>query len=430
MNISNLFRKSSILLLLRGSSLALTLAISLFIANAYGASSTGIYYLFISLITGLSIISKFGFESSLIKYISQHDNKKAEANPIRALWTYALKVSIFISIMLIIVLMISSMTKLITYIPALDESIIIYSILCLIPFSLFGVNIAAMRGLENLISASFFESLLFPTILIISLIFLYINNINEGILISYTFTSFVLLIISAFFLIIKIPKASYTVPINKDDLLGTCKPILGINLLNFISNWGVTFILAIYVSLQDIGIYNIAWRIITITSIFTLVLNNINAPTYSKEYKIGNITKIEQHSRTTCMLLTIIGLPIIISITLFSNEILGLFGNDFIEGTLALQILAFGQFITFVTGSVGYLLMMTGHEKNLRNITFYVSFIQIALYLIFIPKYGITAAAIITSCAIASKNLLAVFSAYKHIGIISLPLPYKWLTIK
>lgn len=295
--------------------------------------------------------------------------------------------------------------------------------LSLIPFTLFGINIALIRGLNRLLTASFFESLIFPTAFLLIMVILHLSNISNNILKGYLLSSLALMLIT----LIYIYKALYNNQEahleNKKRLTQTSIPILGINLLNFISNWGATFILAAYSSLEAIGIYNISWRIIAITSVLTLVFNNINAPIYSKKYESGSISEIDQLSRNTSIALTTIGLPTMIIIMFFADYILGLFGDTFVTGTLILQVLAAGQLISFMTGSVGYLLLMTGNEKKLRSIALYVSTIQIILYLIFVPIFDITAAAIITSAAIASRNLLATYTAYKYIGIISLPIP-------
>ena len=47
---------------------------------------------------------------------------------------------------------------------------------------------------------------------------------------------------------------------------------------------------------------------------------------------------------------------------------MSIFGKGFIGGIWLLRILAIGQFINAVTGSVGYILTMSGHEKDIRNI--------------------------------------------------------------
>ena len=46
---------------------------------------------------------------------------------------------------------------------------------------------------------------------------------------------------------------------------------------------------------------------------------------------------------------------------------MSLFGPEFRAGGPVLTILAAGQYVNVLTGSVGYLLMMTGNERLVRN---------------------------------------------------------------
>ncbi len=82
-----------------------------------------------------------------------------------------------------------------------------------------------------------------------------------------------------------------------------------------------------------------------------------------------------------------------------------------------LVILALGHFIYVATGPVGYLLLMTGHEKVERNNVFLSAGISILLGLLLIPPYGIVGAAVATVIALVFKNLNSVRLVRKYLSI-------------
>ena len=102
---------------------------------------------------------------------------------------------------------------------------------------------------------------------------------------------------------------------------------------------------------------------------------------------------------------------------LFPEVLINLFGSGFGEGVLFLQIMAVGQFFNVVTGCVTFLLMMTGHERDMRNITIASGVLSILAAWILTTLYGALGAAIGAALGVATQNLLAVYFVKKRLGI-------------
>jgi O-antigen/teichoic acid export membrane protein len=116
--------------------------------------------------------------------------------------------------------------------------------------------------------------------------------------------------------------------------------------------------------------------------------------------------------------MTLIALPIVILVCAFPSFIMSAFGKGFTDqaGIWILCILSIGQFINVITGSVQYLLMMSGHERDIRNITIINGIFALLLAIILTPFYGAVGAAVATSVAVASQNLMAVGMVKKRLG--------------
>ena len=80
--------------------------------------------------------------------------------------------------------------------------------------------------------------------------------------------------------------------------------------------------------------------------------------------------------------------------------------------------------INALSGPVGYLLNMTGFEKDNRNVTILSAFIIAGINFILIPKFGILGAAISTLISQSLWNGLLIFYAYKRLGFFPISIPW------
>ena len=97
-------------------------------------------------------------------------------------------------------------------------------------------------------------------------------------------------------------------------------------------------------------------------------------------------------------------------------NILLIFGRDFTGGAWMLKVLCTGQYINLITGSVGYLLMMSGHNKEFKNITIISGIISIILNLVLVNLYGGIGAAVAIALSVAIQNILALKMVEKKLG--------------
>jgi O-antigen/teichoic acid export membrane protein len=104
--------------------------------------------------------------------------------------------------------------------------------------------------------------------------------------------------------------------------------------------------------------------------------------------------------------------PIILFIFLNSESLLRVFGYEFVNAEFSLRVLLIGQFFNILCGSVGYILMMTGNEKILRNIIISSALINIILNIILIPQFGILGAAIASAISMIIWNITALIYIY------------------
>ena len=108
--------------------------------------------------------------------------------------------------------------------------------------------------------------------------------------------------------------------------------------------------------------------------------------------------------------------PVLLVLVLFSDTILGYFGEEFVVASFALIILCISRFINAISGSVGYIMQMTDQQKVYQNVIMIAFFINVILNFILIPFYGINGAAIASSIAMVFWNITLVIIIKKRLG--------------
>jgi O-antigen/teichoic acid export membrane protein len=140
-------------------------------------------------------------------------------------------------------------------------------------------------------------------------------------------------------------------------------------------------------------------------SFILIAVNSIAAPKFAALYKQGDMRTLGAVARKSAALMTLMVSPLLLICVLVPSWVMGLFGKDFESGALLLSILAIGQFVNVATGSVGYLLIMSGNEKLIRNSTALAAGVNIVLNILLVPWLGPLGAAISSATGIALYNL-------------------------
>ena len=189
--------------------------------------------------------------------------------------------------------------------------------------------------------------------------------------------------------------------------------------------WLDTFVLGIYETDENIGIYNVALKVAALTSFALQGINSILAPKLAKTFASGEkqvFDKLIQFATTINFYITLV---IVIVLIVFRQTILGLFGEEFLVGGLILVVLCIGQLVNSLSGSVGVILQMTGHQKVYQNIVLIALALNLILNFTLTPVYGGMGAAIATVVSIASWNIIGAVYLKRKLKIKSYYSPFK-----
>ncbi|MCP3907287.1 MAG: hypothetical protein GY712_04650 [Oceanicoccus sp.] len=180
--------------------------------------------------------------------------------------------------------------------------------------------------------------------------------------------------------------------------------------------WAPQLMLGAWASAENVAFLAVAQRTAMLTSFVLFAVNAIAAPKFAAMHAKGDSIGLQRMAIWSVRLMLLAAVPALMLMLLAPEWLMSLFGEEFRTASTALMILALGQFVNIATGSVGYLLSMTGHERELRNNAIVSAVVGLVLGTVLIPAYGLLGASIATAVAVASQNLLGVYQVRKHLG--------------
>lgn len=387
--------------------------VSYFIAQKLGIEDSGYYFLAFSVITLLSAISKVGLDNTVLRFIGANQ-LAGEDSIVGSLIKKCLILSLGCSVLIGCILFFGAEYIAVTFFkkPELVQ-VLQFMAPAIVAIAFSSLIAMFLQGMRRVISSVFILNIA-TNLLLIACLFLF--SLENAIDTAYVFSivSFITLVVAIFLLKGHLDKG--TGEIEWHTLLQSCLPLWLVVTMNQLVLWAGQIIAGMWENGAVIAQLAVAQRIAMLTSFVLIAVNMVVAPRFAAMYKANKMAELQHLALISVKIMTAVALPIVLIMLILPHFLMGIFGDGFAEGTVYLQVLAVGQFVNVITGSVGYLLSMSGHEKDLRNTTLFSGVLVLLLCLTLVPIWGALGAAIATSIAVATQNLIAVFWVKKRLG--------------
>ncbi|MCC6345713.1 MAG: flippase [Nitrospirales bacterium] len=406
-------------LLFKVFGMAFGYAFTMLITRTYGAHTMGVFTLFITVLNIVSIVGRLGFDTALLKFVAEYSSRD-RMDLARDVYLKSFRTIIPFGIGLSLLLYFAS--------PHIAARLFGKGYLgpyfqmasfAVVPFSLLFLNAESLRGLKKIKEYSFVQDMAIPLLATTLLAFSFL--FTKGLLmpfIVYLVSIFAAFALSLFLWLRRIPAApaGNGERVELKAVLKVSLPILVSGSLYLFMGWVDKIILGIYASESDVGIYNIALKVSTLTSLSLLAVNSIAAPKFAQCHGSGDTEGLRTIAQQSTKLIFWSSAPVLALFFFFPSFTLGLFGMEFRAGAAALLMLTVGQFINALTGSVGYLLQMTGRQRVFQNVMLFTVITNLALNLTLVPRYGMNGAAFATMCSVILLNMIPFFLIRSHYG--------------
>lgn len=174
-----------------------------------------------------------------------------------------------------------------------------------------------------------------------------------------------------------------------------------------------------------VGIYTVANRGAGLITFVLIAFDTSIAPTFANLYTESNIIQLQKIVTQSCRIVFAIALLIAVILIVFGKWLLLIFGAEFVQGYLVLNILSLGQLVNAFSGSVAMLLIMTGYDKCTAIGVSISAIVNIILNAFFIPLWDAEGAALATAISMVCWNLILIYFAGKKLKINSTPFSFK-----
>ena len=305
-------------------------------------------------------------------------------------------------------------------------------------FAFLMITTAALTGIHRVKYQAFTQRMVLPGFRAIALLLalLYITDQrvrNLAVIWSFPFAFVIATSIAVYFYIKNFPvlrnkkvKPEYHIK----DFYKFSLPLAASQPIGYLMNYIGTFIIAFYLTKEDIGQYGIVTRLspLMIVPLQSAILAFV--PMISELHHLGKIDELRSHFKFISKWIFAFSLFIFITFILLSKPILTVFGQEYsnvlTQRTLVVVLLA--QLFNASAGPVGMLISMTGRPRiNMYN-TFAMLILNTILCYIFVPRTGllggIIGAGIAQALAVIGINTLFLLQTRKYLKMHPFSLGY------
>jgi O-antigen/teichoic acid export membrane protein len=410
-------------------SLLVALAISLLVTNLLGAAAYGTFSYGFSWVNLLATFSCLGFEQLALKEVPSY-RAAGRSDLIRGLFRFSMKrvltVSVIASVLLFALSWLSKQPG--------DEMLRkgLWLALPVLPVTaLINLRFAWLRSEHFNILSQVPDKVVRPAVFLVSVIFLYFiwrEALTVWSVILLSAASIVLaLLVGNYFVERYVVSAikGETPAYENERWTKTALDLLLVNGVYFYLSQLQIIALGSLRGAKETGVFAVASRISDLEGYMLFAMNVVLAPIISKLYAEKKTEQLQQVITGSLRMGFLISLPVILACLIYPDFFLRFFGDEFTEGKWALVILTVSQAVNFGTGSVGYLLTMTGHQKTALRLLFSCALLTTVLAFILIPPLGINGAAIAAAINNILLNVLMAVAVFRKTGINSTLLRFK-----
>ncbi len=402
------------MLLIRGLAVATMFVAQVVPAKCLDIDQFGVFSYITSLLTVLTFVVIWGTDRYSLKSFSLSKSNGEASNTCNQN-TFGVYSLLLINTILVTVF-------LYFYLPShLGENYSI-PILFICTLILFGrtfarVSSSVTKGLGNVLTAEFTFSFLRPllfAVLVTSFYLLYKDISLNQVLILFSIAYF------SVFIITSIKNTTSVGKITKPNLqaipgvykssfffflVGVGMPLMAnintIQLGNMSSN-------------DDVALYSASAKIVSLVAIGLVSANLLISPKLSPLYYDGKLREMYTLIRKNNAFIACITVIPVLIIAFFSEEVLAIYGDEYIEAAPLLRLLVIGQAFNVLCGPVLLVATLIGFQKSASATVLTMAFVNWLLCVLLIPMYGTIGA--VYACVIANIMLnvgLAIIIYYK-----------------
>jgi len=170
---------------------------------------------------------------------------------------------------------------------------------------------------------------------------------------------------------------------------------------------GIPVLLGIFGTAKDVAFLGTSTRIVMLVNLAIISINGLFGPVISEYFHKNKLKELKVLYQNLTLFLMVLTLPFITACFVFPAEIMGIYGSEFIESKLYLQILAIGQLFNVMVGAAGQILLMTGKSRILLIGSIVGTFLAVIFSIFGFQYFGPVSFAIGSMIGIAVPRIIS-----------------------
>lgn len=189
---------------------------------------------------------------------------------------------------------------------------------------------------------------------------------------------------------------------------------------NNVSYWVVTsadrYIIGFFLGVLFVGYYAPAYSVGMLLVFFIIPINFVLVAVLPKFFEENNIDEVKNYLSYSLKYYLLVMIPSVFGISVLSRQLLIILSTKEISESahLVIPFVAISTLLYGITSLISNILLLSKKTKIIAIIWAIAAFINLGLNIIFIPKFGIIAAAIITLISYFCALILMCYFSFKE----------------
>jgi O-antigen/teichoic acid export membrane protein len=181
--------------------------------------------------------------------------------------------------------------------------------------------------------------------------------------------------------------------------------------------WVDTFVLAAYRGTAQVGVYGATVRTGQSLLLFLTSLSLVFSPFVADLHYRGEKAKLDALYKNVTRWGLATTLPILLALAILPETIMRVYGERFVVGAPALEILIIGLIVPVIVGTVGFILIMVG-RTGWDLLVYVASFaVAVGIAVLLAPEYGMRGAAIAEAVTLTLSAFARLMLVKKFVDI-------------
>ena len=379
------------------------------VARLLGAQFYGFYTLGVAVVNGVHIVSRFGMENGVVRYVAHHREHGDDAR-VRGTIVQALLVTLAISLALSLVMFFGAgliADRLPSDAPEMVS--VLRAFAFVLPFFVFmSMTAWATQGFQTVTYAAYIQQLIRPGLFLLFVGVCYALGAGIiGVIAAYALAMFLAGCAGIYYLRKLFPPLFDRRAQTKFEtkaLFGVSVPMSITQGAQYLNNFSAILILGAFAAGAPVGIFNAAARTATFLTAVRFAFSGIFSPIISGLHARQDTEEMGRLYKDVSRWIFTGAFALFLVIVVFAPQVMSVFGASFGQGVTALVIVAIAQLYSSSVGPAPRMLAMTGNQNFAMIATSVAAVTGVVVSLILIPRYEILGAAIGMATAIITEN--------------------------